>query len=246
MVMILGMNDVTLGRAARAIRMRLGLRQVDLAAKAGVSQQVISKLEAGRIAGMTHGTVRRILASLGADSFVTVRWRGGDLDRLLDEGHAEIVGRVCDLLRARGWTVFPEVSFSEFGERGSIDVLAWHAASRTLLVVEVKTEITSAEETLRRHDVKTRLAAKVARERFGVHADRVTRLLVVTDNTTNRRRVARLARVLDAAYPDRGTSVRGWLTQPNGPLRGLVFTAVPGSHSQRRRRVRQPRPALSI
>jgi hypothetical protein len=54
-----------------------------------------------------------------------------------------------------------------FGERGSIDLLAWHESSRTLLVIELKTELTSVEETLRRHDSKVRLAPGIARERFG-------------------------------------------------------------------------------
>lgn len=236
--MIRPMNDVTVGRAVRAIRLKRGLRQRDVAERAGVSQQLVSELEAGRLGGMRHRVFRRILGALDADALVVVRWRGGDLDRLMDEGHAEIVGLVCDRLRALGWTVFPEVSFSEYGERGSIDVLAWHPATRTLLVVEVKTAVTSAEETLRRHDVKTRLAANVARKRFGLDAAHVARLLVVADGTTNRRRVTRLANVLDAAYPDRGSTVRRWLANPKRGIRGLVFTAVPGSGRQRRRRVR--------
>jgi transcriptional regulator with XRE-family HTH domain len=209
-----GMNDVTIGRAVRAIRLKRGLRQRDVAERAGVSQQLVSELEAGRLGGMRHRVFRQILGALDADAFVVVRWRGGDLDRLLDEGHAEIVGRVCDLLRAQGWTVFPEVSFSQYGERGSIDVLAWHAPTRTLLVVEVKTEIASAEELLRRHDAKARLATKIARERFGLDATRVARLLVVTDSTTNRRHVARLDNVLESAYPERGSTVRRWLAKP--------------------------------
>ncbi|HEY4190087.1 MAG TPA: hypothetical protein VGM28_06685, partial [Candidatus Limnocylindrales bacterium] len=55
-----------------------------------------------------------------------------------------------------------------YGERGSIDILAWHAATRTLLIVEVKTEIASAEEMLRRHDAKVRLGPAIGRERFGI------------------------------------------------------------------------------
>ena len=60
-----------------------------------------------------------------------------------------------------GWEVVPEVSYSTFGERGSIDLLAWHQATRTLLVIEIKTELTSIEETMRRHDRRSRLAATV-------------------------------------------------------------------------------------
>ena len=96
-----------------------------------------------------------------------VRRRGAELDRLIDEGHAALGARVAEKLRGWGWDVRVEVSYSEYGERGSIDLLAWHAATGSLLVIEVKTEIVSAESTLRKLDEKGRLAAKVARERFG-------------------------------------------------------------------------------
>jgi hypothetical protein len=58
------------------------------------------------------------------------------------------------------------VSYSVYGERGSIDLLAWHPAIRTLLVIEVKTEVSSVEAMLRKHDEKVRLAPRVAAERF--------------------------------------------------------------------------------
>jgi transcriptional regulator with XRE-family HTH domain len=237
------MNDIAIGRAFRSLRQRLGYRQSDVGMAAGVSQQLISKVERGRIGRLSHATLARIFAAVDADVVTIIRWRGGELDRLLDEGHAALVGRICDLLRARGWEVFPEVSFSEYGERGSIDVLAWHAASRTLLVIEVKTEITSAEETLRRHDVKVRLAPRIAQERFGVRAALVARLLVVGDSSTNRRRVTRLGAVLAATYPARGQAVRTWLRRPDGRLDGLLFAtpAAGGPAGHPVRRVRRPR-----
>ena len=42
------------------------------------------------------------------------------------------------LLVAAGWEVVPEATFNEFGERGSIDILAFHPKHGALLVVEVK------------------------------------------------------------------------------------------------------------
>jgi hypothetical protein len=119
--------------------------------------------------------------------------------------------------------VTPEVSYSEFGERGSIDLLGWHPGQRLLLVVEIKTELTSIEETIRRHDAKTRLAARVAMQRFGWNADHVARLLVLPDERTPRRHVERYADVLDRAYEARGRAVRAWLAKPLGSLSGLIF-----------------------
>lgn len=236
------MNDIVIGRALRALRIRLLLRQEDVAGRAGVSQQLVSKIERGRLATVSNAVLRRVFAAVEADLLTVVRWRAGEIDRLLDEGHAELVGRIVVLLRRRGWQVLTEVTFSEFGERGSIDILAWHPASRTLLVIEVKTEITSAEEMLRRHDVKVRLGWRIGRERFGVKPARIAKLLVVADEMRNRRRVARLDLILAEAYPARGRVVRRWLADPDGDLRGLIF-AVPaagGRSTRRPRRIRRP------
>jgi transcriptional regulator with XRE-family HTH domain len=221
------MNDFAIGRSCRALRRRLGWRQADLAARAGVSQQLISRLERGRLSEIAVHTVRRVFADLDADLVMYARWRGGELDRLLDERHADIVGRMASLLRLLGWQVLTEVTFSEFGERGSIDILAWHAATRTLLVIEVKTEIASAEELLRRHDVKVRLAPKIARARFGGAAAVVGRLLVIAEGPTNRRRFARLEPALGAMYPARGATVRRWLRDPVGAMDGAIFVGGP-------------------
>jgi hypothetical protein len=65
--------------------------------------------------------------ALGADLDLFLRWRGERLDRLLDEDHAAIVEAVVRLLREDEWDVAIEVSFSKWGERGSIDVLGFHA-----------------------------------------------------------------------------------------------------------------------
>jgi hypothetical protein len=130
------------------------------------------------------------------------------------------------MLRTRGWTTAVEVTFNHFGDRGSIDLLAVHPATCTALVVEVKTEITSAEETLRRLDVKVRLGAELARERFGLPVTRVVPLLAVLDTTSNRHRVARLAPLFYPAFPNRSADLRDWLANPGTPSGGLLFVRV--------------------
>jgi hypothetical protein len=200
---------------------------------------------------MTLDKLRRIGRALDADLILTVRWRGGEIDRLLDEGHAAIVGWVMAQLEEFGWEAQAEVTYAVYSERGSIDVLAWHAPSRTLLVVEVKTELTSVEETLRRHDAKQRLAADVARERFGWSGpSAVCRLLVMPDSTTARRRVERHAAVLDHAYRLRGSAARSWLRRPAGAASALVFAPLMrGVRSRRgalsRRRIRSRKPVAA-
>jgi transcriptional regulator with XRE-family HTH domain len=173
------MEDRRISRALRAIRRQLAWRQVDLADRARVAQSTVSLLEPGRIDGLSVRALRHICSAMDADLVLVIRWRGGDLDRILDERHARLGAQFVRRLEELGWTVFPEMTFSIYGERGSIDLLAWHSETRTLLVVELKSELTSVEETLRRLDVKVRLAARIAAERFGWRARNVARILVL-------------------------------------------------------------------
>jgi transcriptional regulator with XRE-family HTH domain len=216
-------DDVRIGARVRVVRHRLGWRQRDVAERADVSQDTVSRIERGQLGALQLRTIRAVLGALEIELASSVWWRAGDLDRLADEGHAALCGRVAELLVAAGWTVRPEVSFSVYGERGSIDVLAWHPVARILLVVEVKTTLNSVEEALRRHDSKVRLAPAVARERFGWDAVRVSRLLVLPDLSTPRRRAARVDAVLGQVYPLRGREAARWVRCPAGSAGLLMF-----------------------
>lgn len=227
------MDDLRIGRIARALRHRLNLTQTEVGRRWGRSQDRVSWIERGRLDGMTLRRLRHLFAVFDAELVVFVRWRGGDVDRLLDRGHAALAEAVAGDLEPLGWVVEPEVSYSEFGERGSIDLLAWHPASRSLLVIEVKTELTSIEETIRRHDVKTRLGAKIARDRLGWDPISVSRLLVLPDERTPRRHVEGHQRLFAGAYPVRGWDVRRWLrtrasSQPPASMAGLLFLPLNG------------------
>src|SRR3990172_9255596 len=86
------MDDLRLGALVRTLRRRLGWRQVDLARRAGVSQSAVSRLETGHLDELSLSTIRRIAAALEITVDFAPRWRGGELARLLDEGHAQLVG----------------------------------------------------------------------------------------------------------------------------------------------------------
>jgi len=81
-------------------------------------------------------TLERVALALGAWVDLRLLWQGEGLDRLLDEAHARLVEWVVRRLNALGWDVAVEVSFARNGERGSIDVLAFHPGRRALLVIE--------------------------------------------------------------------------------------------------------------
>ena len=220
------MDDRRVGLIVRALRRRRGWRQSDLAAASDVSQSTISAVERGHLDTLTLFRIRRILGALDARGDFEVRWRGGALDRTLDEGHARLVGAVVGLLERYGWESRVEVTYSIYGERGSIDVLGFHGRSGSLLVVEVKTALTSIEETLRRHDEKVRLASRIGRERLGWRATTTSRLLVLPETSTTRDRVLRHARILDSVLPAENVAVRKWLAAPSGPIHGRWFFRI--------------------
>jgi transcriptional regulator with XRE-family HTH domain len=229
-------DDRTVGLIVRALRRRRGWRQLDLAREAGSSQALVSVIERGHLDATKVRVLRKVFKALDAGLWIDLRWRGGAAARLLDEDHARPVGAVADGLQRLGWSVHTEVTYSVYGERGSIDLLAWHEATGALLVVEVKTELDSAEATLRKLDEKTRLAPTIVQERYGWRAGFVSRVLVLAETSVNRRRLASHARLFDTALPAHPTNVRRWLRHPVGRLDGRWFLPLISPGSDRRSR----------
>ncbi|OGO59238.1 MAG: hypothetical protein A2V85_02555 [Chloroflexi bacterium RBG_16_72_14] len=215
------------------------MRQRDLGTKVGITQGAVSRAESGDLDAISLRTLQRMFEEIGGELVLNVRYPGGELDRMMDRAHAGLVEQTAHRLARLGWEVQVEVSYSEYGERGSIDILAWHPVRRIALVVEVKSEIMSVEETLRLHDVKTRLAPKVTHDRLGVWPTATARLLVLAATSSARRRLAQHAETFALAYPVRGRDVTSWLRDPVGPLAGVLFEPVPeSSRAALRRRVR--------
>jgi transcriptional regulator with XRE-family HTH domain len=196
---------------------------MDLAGRARVSRTAVSNLECGRLSRLRVDLVLRVVEALGGRIDFVVRWQGGELDRLLNARHSALHESVARFLGGRGgWVIAPEVSFAIRGERGVIDIMAWHAATRTLLVIELKTDIVDVNELMGTLDKKRRLAAEVARTR-GWQPRAIGVWLIVADSALNRRRVRSHAAVLRAALPSDGRRVAGWLHAPQGDLRCLSF-----------------------
>ena len=148
---------------------------------------------------------------------------GEGLDRLIDEEHAAVVDQLVALYRAARWEVAVEVSFSIFGERGSIDVFAWHQAVQVVAVNEVKVSVPEAGGTVIGVDRKSRLAPDIARER-GWTCRGVARFLVIRDSSTSRRRVAEHGQLFKSAFPVGGRESLEWIPDPTArPPSGLIF-----------------------
>lgn len=191
-------------------------------------------------------TARQIAAAVDLTLGWDIGWQRTEIERLLDADHSTLAAIWSERLRTLGWDVRAEVSFNHYGDRGRIDLLAFHARSGVLLVIEIKTAIVDVQDLLGRLDVKVRIAPIAARS-LGWRARRVVPMLVIADTTTARRHVARLA-PLFIRFTIRGRAALRWLAEPADAehVPGvLAFTKLPhhahsGARRAGRRRVRVP------
>jgi hypothetical protein len=162
---------------------------------------------------MTLETIVRVARALEIQVDVVARWRAEGLDRLLDEAHAEIVETLVRRYTAAGWQVAVEVSFAIGGERGSVDVLAFHPGTRIVAVNEVKSVVPDVQAMIHGLDRKSRVARALAAER-GWDPLVVSRYLVIGEDRTARRRVAQHDALFTAAFPVRGRAALASIDNP--------------------------------
>ena len=222
--------------ALRALRIRRAWRQADLGRRAGLSRDTVSRTEAGELQGLTIGSLSRLVEAIDATLVVEVRWHGADLDRLVDQVHAQVQNAAADRLGASGWIARAEVSFNDFGDRGRIDLVAWHPSTRVLLVVEVKSRIGDVQETLGRLDVKARLGATIAEQLGWGRPSHTVPALVLAEDRTGRRVLVR-HEALFRRYGVRGRTAVSWLRHPVGEPSGLLWFESADSDSARTKRV---------
>lgn len=197
-------------------RVRKGWRQVDVAEKARLSPAGIGRHENGIVGSLDalerHAAVFRLR--------LDVRLIGvaGQIARLADEEHAAIIQSLAAWFSTMGFIVEPEASFSEWGERGRIDLLAYDPRTGTLLIIEVKTLLLDLQDLFGRLNVKARLAPIIGQRR-GWKVSRSVVLLAVASNSGNRS-VVREHSTLFAAFKRRTPS---GVTAPDGADRVLYW-----------------------
>jgi transcriptional regulator with XRE-family HTH domain len=215
-------DDLRVGALIRAIRQRRGWRQEDLADAARLSRSQVSRAERGHLAELRLAHLRSIAEALEVRLWLAPAWRGGEADRVLNERHGLMHERLATMFAGLpGWRYEAEVTFSVYGERGSIDALAWQPARRSLLVVELKTEILDPAALVAQVDRYRRLATGIGRER-GWDPASVSTWVLVADSSMNRRRLARHRTLLRNAFPTEGRAMRSWLRRPAGHVDGPV------------------------
>ena len=219
------MRHELIGRGLRALRHRRGLRQTDVAARAGIARSVLVDLEAGRLGTHTVGALTKAAGALGGSIRIDLLVPGGDVHRLVDADHAALQSHWKAVLERHAWTVDAEVTFNHFGERGSIDLVAWHPASRLLLIIEIKTVIVDIQGLLSAMDRKVRIGRMISADR-GWRSPAAISMLIVAEGSTARRRLAEHA-PLFARFSVRGRRAVAWIRdpQPFVPPAGLLIVA---------------------
>jgi transcriptional regulator with XRE-family HTH domain len=235
------MDDQRVGATIRAVRVRRGWRQTDLATRSGVSPATISRLERGHPGSLTLDTIRRVSAALDIRVDLVPRWRAGDLDRLLNAKHSELHELVARWFARElpAWILAPEVSYSIYGERGVVDIVAWHPGRRAILVIELKTDIVDVNQLIGKVGEKARLIRQIVRDR-GWDPLTISTWVIVADGRTNRARLASHHAVLRAAFPSDGPQVRRWLANPVDAIAGLsMWSSLAGRPLAPTRRVQR-------
>jgi transcriptional regulator with XRE-family HTH domain len=234
------------GARFRAVRVRRGWRQLDVARRVGLNASTISRIERGHLERIPLGTLLRVARALDIQVSLTTRSRGADLDRLVSGRHSGLHESVARWFAQElpEWTLEPEVSFSIYGERGVIDILAWHPGRRALVVIELKTDIVDVNELIGAMDRRRRLARAIAEER-GWDPLTISTWVIVAAGRTNRARLAAHRALLRNAFPVDGRSIAGWLRRPDRRVAALslwdrVDDAVGSGGFAARHRVRVP------
>ena len=126
------------------------------------------------------------------------------------------------MLDGRGWDVVPELSYSEYGERGR-STSSGGTRRPTLLIIEVKTRSRRSKRPCA-STMPRRGWVPGSRRPDSDGAPRPTaRLLVLPEHRTIRRQIEDKRSVFGRAYPERTVAVRAWLRAPDRPMAGLMF-----------------------
>lgn len=220
-----GMSELraALATAVRTARRESGWSQAVLARRLGVSQSMISRLETAPTDYLDAELASRALTTLG----IRVTFDGRTLGlagrrEQRDLVHASCTGAVARRLRRAGWEVAVEVEIGSGRSRGWIDLLAYRVSDRTLLLIEIKTEIHDAGALLRTV-AWYRREAWVAARRRGWRPARLAMGLVLLASAANDESVRRSFGVLGEVFPNEATELAqlietGGAQSPSGAI----------------------------
>jgi transcriptional regulator with XRE-family HTH domain len=212
------------GRTIHDVRVSLGWSQHELARRSGVSQSRISRIERGVLIDLRISVIDRLFVTLGVRY-----WIGTEEPQVsrppVDQVHARCSGYAARRLISGSWLVEREVEVGGDRSRGWIDILAFHERSRSLLVIEVKTEIHDIGAIERTINWYRRESLGAAR-RFGWHPARILSALLVLQSNVNDRRIVDSSTVFAAAFPGRATELRTLIDGSGDPAEDRFLAMI--------------------
>ncbi len=227
-----------IGRALREARTAQGLRQLDVATSAGVSQSFYSRVERGLGTNASIETLAACALACGTQLAAFLEaLPGASLPR--DIEHLRRQQAVIDLAARGGWRAMPERPIDPDAARSrSIDVLLERPERREVAVVEIVDLLLDAGADIRGITDKVH-----AMQRVGGEGRRVRGVLVVRATARNRRVLGELASLFASRFPASSTWLSA-LTRRDVPMPaddGFLWTRattpelVPARLSPRRR-----------
>jgi transcriptional regulator with XRE-family HTH domain len=215
----------SLGKVVRDRRIRLRLTQAELAARVGVHQSWISRIELGRGRGLPLETWIALGVALGQPLAVAFSRPLGETREPADAGHLAMQERLLTLARATRRTAIFELPTRPADPSRSIDVCVRDARHRVLIIEEAWNTFGDVGAAARSTARKRAEAADLAATIDDGPPYRVASVWVVRPSATNRSLLARFPGIFAAACP--GPS-RGWtraLTSAADPpfAAGLVW-----------------------
>ena len=203
-----------LGTALRDARLASGLRQIDLAKAAGISQARVSELERGLGASASLETWARAGAAVGEQLVGFLELAPGATPPR-DIEHLRRQAALIDLARPGGWQALPELALDAGAPRSrSADVALVRWDRREAILAEIWNWFDDVGASLRSLDGKREaLVVRLLRDEPHGREWRVRCLFVVRRTRRNERLVADLRPLFRARFPG---SSRDWLHALSG------------------------------
>lgn len=215
-----------IGVALRDARRAQGLRQADVADRAGITQAHVSRIERAVEHATTLRTLTACAAALGVQLAAFIEARpGASLPR--DHQHLRRQALVVRTAAGGGWQGEPEALVQVAGgQTRSVDVLLTRPPRRECAVTEIWDLMPDVGDAMRGLEAKV----DAIRQRLGPEW-RVAGLLVVRGTRRNRELVHRFAALFRARYPASSAAWLRCLSDPDAPMpdqAGFLWTDVRG------------------
>jgi transcriptional regulator with XRE-family HTH domain len=213
------------GTGLREARLARGLRQQDVADRAGISQSYLSDLERGRQPGASLQVLANCAASVDAQLAAFIEGHpGAEAPRDLE--HLRRQAMLVQYAARGGWSGATEALVGDLPRPQSIDVLLTRPARREACVTEIWNWLPDGGDAIRGLDRKV----LATRARLGPDW-RVQGLLLMRRTRRNQVLVREISPLLHAHFP---ASSAGWLAalrdlgvaMPDGD--GFAWTTVDG------------------